>query len=490
MEINGKIELEKCLRKAGLSRNQAKALIAKGFHGLSQPRQGNQSEFNNIQNKEINIMFTQEIKNKSQSEIKEIIKSLQNAVVRIDGKGDLSDKDKDLRAELTDAINEHQLHLNDDRLTLQNTIYGQSGSINASNARGNGLRGPSDKKDYQSLHGSRNQVAWKDKETNFFEAVFSGRHHPGLIKNAMSESVPSDGGFLVPTELSTLIHNVSLENEIVMPRCFVQPMISNEIGVPAMTIGDHSSNLFGGFTASYTGETDTIDENSPKTRAMVLNAKKLTGMIRFSAELAEDIPGGMNQIINICGKGLSWYRDKSFLKGSGAGQPLGILNANCTIEVEKESGQVADSIAYENLTKMMGRLHPGCFSNAVWICQVSAIPQLLELSIAIGTGGSHIPVMSESDGTFKILTRPVIFTEKTEKLGDRGDIILADFSQYVVGLRGEMRFDQSIHAHFTTDELLARLIERHDGMPLWDSPLTIEDGVTTVSPFVTLEARD
>ena len=40
---------------------------------------------------------------------------------------------------------------------------------------------------------------------------------------------------------------------------------------------------------------------------------------------------------------------------------------------------------------------------------------------------------------WKILTRPVIFTEKTEKLGDLGDILLADLSQYVVGLRSEMR---------------------------------------------------
>jgi hypothetical protein len=40
-----------------------------------------------------------------------------------------------------------------------------------------------------------------------------------------------------------------------------------------------------------------------------------------------------------------------------------------------------------------------------------------------------------------------------------------------------------------TDEIYARLIERHDGEPLWDSPLTLEDGTTTVSPFVALAER-
>lgn len=109
--------------------------------------------------------------------------------------------------------------------------------------------------------------------------------------------------------------------------------------------------------------------------------------------------------------------------------------------------------------------------------------------MAVGTGGNAIPVLSEASGEWKILTRPVIFTEKTEAVGTVGDIILADLSQYVVGLKSGLRFDQSIHVHFATDELLARLIERHDGQPLWDSALTLEDGSTTVSPFVTLEER-
>lgn len=371
-------------------------------------------------------------------------------------------------------------------LTLEN--FGGRDNRVADN-RGYALRGPTEKKDYCSLFGSSDGYRWEDKESSFFQAVFSGRHHPGLLTRGMTETIPSDGGFLVPSQLAAQIHAVSLENEIVMPRCFVQPMISNECKIPAMTIGNHSANLYGGFTASYTAETGTITEHNPTVRNMELHAKKLTGMLRFSNELAADIPGGENQLINICGKGLAWYRDRAFLKGTGAGEPLGILNGGCTISVAKEAGQKADTIVYENLVKMVGRLHPGCFNNAIWIIQVSAIPQLLQLSMAVGTGGNAIPVLSESNGQWTILTRPVIFTEKTEKLGDLGDVILADLSQYVVGLRSEMRFDTSIHVHFDTDELMARLIERHDGQPLWDSPLTLEDGVNTVSPFVILAER-
>jgi len=419
---------------------------------------------------------------------------LEQQLRKYDGLRSLSSEQRDVREALVAAIRDLKTELagmNERPLTSESWEGSPDNSDRRAIGRGRGyaLRGPKDKKDYRSLYGAEDGYRWEDRDSTFFEAVFSGRHHPGLTTRAMNETVPSDGGFLVPTQYAEQIHAVSLENEIVMPRAFVQPMKSNECKLPAMTIGDHSANLYGGFTASYTGEAGTINEANPTVRNMVLNAKKLTGLIRFSAELTQDIPGGEGQIIQICGKGLSWYRDRAFLKGSGAGEPLGILNAPCTISVAKESGQRADSIVYENLTKMVARLHPACFNNAVWIVQVSAIPQLLSLSQAVGTGGSTYPVLSEATGTWQILTRPVVFTEKTEKLGDQGDVILADLSQYVVGLRSEMRFDMSIHVHFSTDELLARLIERHDGQPLWDAPLTLEDGVNTVSPFVTLDAR-
>jgi HK97 family phage major capsid protein len=366
----------------------------------------------------------------------------------------------------------------------------RSGTGNAVSKKvSNGLRTPGDAKDYRSLFGTRDEVTWNDRSTDFFRAVFSGRHHPELLTRAMTKGTPADGGFAVPSEYSRKIHNVSLENELVMPRAFVQPMISNSIHIPAMEIGDHSSNLFGGFTASYVAEEGTISEADPQFRQMELNAHKLTGMLKFSSELSQDIVGGFDQIIRICGDGLSWYRDKAFLKGSGVGEPMGIVDAACTITQAKEAGQSADTIIYENLTGMMSKMYAGGFQNSSWVIHQSCIPQLLQLSVAVGTGGNVIPVMNERNGEFTILTRPVVFTEKTAILGDEADVMLCDFSQYVVGLRSDMRFDTSIHAHFTTDMLLARLIERHDGQPLWDGTMTLEDGTTEVSPFIKLAER-
>jgi len=431
------------------------------------------------------------------SNVKEKIRQMSEAKFKILAKADresrqLTIEEEVLVNELEGALQAYLREQPVERaLTVpQNAVLsgGSWKTTTVSNGKPYALRTPGASKNYSDLFGAGG-YQWEDRQIDFFQAVFSGRAHPGLIQNAsMSETTPSDGGFLIPTEYAKRIHDVSLESELVMPRCYVQPMTSNELKLPALSIGSHNEALLGGFEASYKAELATITEKNPKTRSMTLNAKKLTGMIRMSNELATDIPGGSDQIVNLCGNGLGWYRDRAFLKGSGSGQPLGILKSDCLVTVDPEGGQ-GSGVIYENLTKMMSRMFAGSFKNSVWVCHQTLIPSLLQLSIAVGTGGSHVPVLTESNGAFKILTRPVIFTEKTESLGTKGDIMLCDFSQYVVGLRSGMRFDTSIHAHFATDELLARIIERHDGQPLWDSPLTLADGSTTVSPFVTLGDR-
>jgi HK97 family phage major capsid protein len=350
-----------------------------------------------------------------------------------------------------------------------------------------------EKRDYRSLFCRGENTSFDSGQFRsageFFSIVASGRFDPRLQQRGLTVGSPSDGGFLVPTEYASELHNVALENEIVLPRCAVEPMFSDEKKVSAAEIGSHSAHLFGGLVGYWKGEGSDLAESTPKFRQMTLKAKKLTALFKFSNEWAADTPNGEAKLVSLAGGGLGWYRDVAFLTGTGAGEPLGILNADCTASVEKETEQQAATIIYANLAKMLGSLHPASFSNAIWVCHVTTVPQLLQLSIPVGTGGSVYPALSESNGTWKLLTRPVIFTEKTETLGSQGDIILADFSQYIVGLRQDIRFDVSQHVAFSSDESYGRLIARVDGQPLWDEALTLKDGTTTVSPFVTLDER-
>lgn len=307
------------------------------------------------------------------------------------------------------------------------------------------------------------------------------------LQRTMVEGTPSDGGFAVPTEYAAEIFDVSLESEIVRPRATIHPMLSNEKVIPAVVLGDHSANLYGGVIGYWTAESGSLTETEPEFRSMKLTAEKLTVYGRSSSEWLDDAVMSGKTVQRTFSNGLNWYMDRAFIKGTGAGQPLGILNAPCLIAVSKEVGQTAGTVVYQNLSNMIARLHPACFARSVWVAHPGLIPSLLELEV--GSGGTHVPVMKDTGGAFSILTRPVIFSEKMETAGSQGDIVLADFSQYAVGIRKELRLESSIHVHFATDEVAHRCIARVDGQPLWDEALTLEDGSTTVGPFVTLEER-
>ena len=125
----------------------------------------------------------------------------------------------------------------------------------------------------------------------------------------------------------------------------------------------------------------------------------------------------------------------------------------------------------------------------MWIASETVLPQLLTLSIAVGTGGNIIQPFNESDGSFSLLGRPVLFSGgHLPVLGDANDIMLVDLSQYAIGLRKEMRVERSPVPQWTTDQMSYRVIVRADGQGTWSSAFTPDNG-DTMSWVIGLGAR-
>lgn len=104
-----------------------------------------------------------------------------------------------------------------------------------------------------------------------------------------------------------------------------------------------------------------------------------------------------------------------------------------------------------------------------------------------GTGLTQ-PALSQQNGQYYLLTRPVVFTEKLPAAGTKGDILLADFSQYAIGLRQGLSLERSGHAGFTTDETYFRMVTRIDGQGTWKSAVTPKNG-NSLSWCVVIENR-
>lgn len=298
------------------------------------------------------------------------------------------------------------------------------------------------------------------------------------FRASMLEGALSTGGASVPEPLAAKWLDDSLPSEIIRPRAIVWPMESASRKVPGWDGADQSSGeYFGGFAMEFLAEEGTGTKQTGKLRLIELNAKKGAIFVDASAELIEDGMGFDAQLEVAMRKSLSLGMDYYLLQGVGGGQPLGVLNSPGVISVAKETGQAADSLAYENIAKMYARMYPEGRNRAIWIANSTLLPSLLtSMTISVGTGGSVVNVFSENNGKFNLLGRPLLLTPNLPVLGDANDIIFVDLSQYAVGLRREVKLERSNIPGWTQDLVSYRVLVRFDGQGTWSAAITPKNG--------------
>ncbi len=321
------------------------------------------------------------------------------------------------------------------------------------------------------------------------------QEHQRLIKNAASgasETVDPDGGFLVQTDFVQALMEDTYETGMLPNRC--QPItISSAANSLTMNGIDESSRAngsrYGGVEAFWEGEADQFTGTKPKFRQIDLKLRKLTGLCYATDELLQDASALGGVIQRAFSSEFGFKLDDAIFRGNGAGMPLGILNAGCLVTVPAENGQPADSVIFENIVNMYARCNG---RNPEWYINRQLIPQLAFLQIAVGNGG--MPVFVPANGAAgrpynSLLGLPINMLEQCSAKGDVGDIILADFSDYLFADKGAMESAVSIHVRFLFNESAFRFILRCDGQPLRSKPITPYKGQDTESAFVALAAR-
>lgn len=321
--------------------------------------------------------------------------------------------------------------------------------------------------------------------TEFCRCVALGLNDPRLMAAAMSGN--EGAGAVIPPGVFGGWLDTALESEIVRPRAQNWPILQGrERTIPAWDLSDRSSGL-AGFAITWQGENPGTDATPQvgTTRQLILVARRGVIYAATSNELLEDGLDFDAQLQQVMSKALSYGLDESFLFGMGSNEPLGVYRSAALITVSRATTNLID---YTDLVTMFSRMSPASIPNSVWVAHSSTIPQLAVLSVPVGTGGSHVPVMTQSDGRFYILTRPVIFSEKVMPLGSLGDIGLFDFGRYAVGLKREATLEKSIHVGFLRNQQYFRLQLRVDGMPVDNAPTQPPNNAPTQSAFVALGA--
>lgn len=313
--------------------------------------------------------------------------------------------------------------------------------------------------------------------------------------SGMSETVPEDGGYLVQTDFASELLRLTHETGLLTSRVRRIPVGANANGLTINAVKETSratGSRWGGVQVYWREEAGTVTAKQPEFRRMKLQLNSLMGLCYATDEVLADATALGAVIQQAFSEEFGFVLDDAIIRGSGNGQPMGILNSNAYISVAKEAGQVADTVVWENVLKMWSRLWSRSRNNAAWFIHQDVLPQLATMAMAVGVGGVpvYLPATGAAGQPYSTLFgRPVIEIEQADTVGDLGDIMLLDLSQYLMIDKGGLEAAQSIHVRFIYGENTFRFILRTDGQPIWNSPLTLYNSSTTVAPFVLLDAR-
>lgn len=314
--------------------------------------------------------------------------------------------------------------------------------------------------------------------------------------SGLNEGLPAEGGFLVGTDfIGGLIQRV-YDNAAIAGRCQKVTISGASNSMKMNGVNETSraaGSRYGGVLGYWIAEAGSPTASKPAFRQIELMLKKLGVLAYATDELIADA-AALESIVSACVVGeLDFMLQDSIINGNGAGKPLGILSSPCLVTVTKETGQEADTVVFQNISKMWARMWAPSRGNSVWLINQELETQLDQLALPVGTGGvpAYMPPGGLADSPYgRLKGRPVIPIEQAAAIGDAGDIILADFSQYLLADKGGVQAASSMHVNFATDEMVYRFIYRVDGQPTWNAALTPFKGTSsTLSPFVTLGAR-
>jgi HK97 family phage major capsid protein len=371
----------------------------------------------------------------------------------------------------------------------------------------------------QRLNGNKNP--WGDCSTDhglqaafgsFLQAVANvakgGPPDPRLSQNPMiaasglNTSVGSEGGFLVRTDFSAALLDRAMEEAVLANRCTTIDIGDGSDGIELPYVDETSratGSRWGGVQVYRRAEADTVTASKPKFGLLEIRLEDLMG-ICYTTDRAMRDATSLGQIIQKAfAAEFAFKVDDEIVRGTGAGQALGLLNSPALVSVAKETSQVAATLVAENVIKMRARLRPRNRANSVWYINQELETQLPQMNIKIknvagsenvGGFGVYMPANGLSGSQYDTLFgRPIIPIEQCEALGTKGDILLCDLGEYLLIRKGALETQESIHVRFLYGENTFRFTYRINGAPAWKAPLTPYKGSATQSPFITLDTR-
>jgi HK97 family phage major capsid protein len=298
------------------------------------------------------------------------------------------------------------------------------------------------------------------------------------------------GGFFVTPQLSTNLSQRTMAVSRVASRTTPLFVEGQTLEAPLLRDSDRRDGArLGGVDSRWMKETQTPPTSRMEFQQLILQPHGLVVYFYVTEKLLSNALE-LEQVFNsIVAEELAVKLDNAIFSGTGVGQPSPLLDDPSTIVVEKEIGQAAATLLPENVCKMVGRLYPYCEDNAVFFCSKSAQRHIYQTTALQPLLRFADPGAPKGTARATLAGYPLIPLEQSNPLGTKGDLFLADCSQYALADRGVPQKVSSTHIRFLEHESAFRVTYYADGRSTWAAPITTQHEAATQSPFITLETR-
>ena len=314
---------------------------------------------------------------------------------------------------------------------------------------------------------------------------------------ALDETTGASGGFLVPTQFEERIRAVGA------PMLFDQlvaagrgPLIlrtnAAELALPVLEQDQapnvESSALVGGVRLIWREQSADVQESEPKFEQRIFRPHSADAYVAAATELITDAPQALEDtLVSLFGRAYAVLKARVMLRGTGVGQPRGIVGHPAAISVTRATGGTQVENDTNTILQMIQRLLPGS-ATAVWIAHPFWRSRLMATRLSetlLYTVNGQSLVYGDT-----LAGIPIAYSEHLPTVTSAGSLVLADLSYYAMVERASFSVAFSEHVRFLKRQSVWLFGVRIDGAPLVNAPLILADGAgnNTVSPFVEIEA--
>ncbi|WP_207203811.1 phage major capsid protein [Actinomyces minihominis] len=193
---------------------------------------------------------------------------------------------------------------------------------------------------------------------------------PMEVRNALSEGVDSEGGYLVPDEFEHTLVDALADQNVMRGLVKVIQTTSGDRKIPV--VSTHGS-------ASWLDEGKPYVESDEAFSQVSLSAFKLGTFLKISEELLNDSAFNVEAYLATeFARRIGAAEEEAFLVGDGKGKPTGLLDATAGAQAAVTTAKATD-ISADELIDLHYALRAPYRKNAVWLTNDSTVKAIRKL---------------------------------------------------------------------------------------------------------------